>query len=29
VEGFREVMLRIIAGEDDRHRFAPLRPKKH
>jgi DNA-binding MarR family transcriptional regulator len=29
VEGFREVMLGIIAGEDDRHRFAPLAPKKH
>src|ERR1700740_1082797 len=29
VEGFREVMLRIIAGEDDRRRFAPLPPKKH
>ena len=28
-EGFREVMLRIIAGEDDRRRFAPLPPKKH
>ena len=29
VEGFREVMLRIIAGEDDRRRFAPLPPNKH
>jgi DNA-binding MarR family transcriptional regulator len=29
VEGFREVMLGIIAGEDDRLRFAPLPPKKH
>ena|ERR1700761_6382407 len=29
VEGFREVMLGIIAGEDDRRRFAPLSPKKH
>src|SRR5271169_6036468 len=29
VEGFREDMLRIIAGEDDRRRFAPLPPKKH
>ncbi|HEX4615900.1 MAG TPA: MarR family transcriptional regulator [Stellaceae bacterium] len=28
VEGFREIMLRIIAAEDDRHRFAPLPPKK-
>jgi DNA-binding MarR family transcriptional regulator len=28
-EGFREVMLRIIAGEDDRRRFAPLPPNKH
>jgi DNA-binding MarR family transcriptional regulator len=29
VEGFREVMLQIIAGEDDRRRFAPLPPNKH
>ena len=29
VEGFREVMLRIITGEDDRRRFAPLPPNKH
>jgi DNA-binding MarR family transcriptional regulator len=29
VEGFREIMLRIIAAEDDRHRFASLPPKKH
>ncbi len=29
VEDFREIMLRIIAAEDDRRRFAPLRPKKH
>jgi hypothetical protein len=29
VEGFREVVLGIIAGEDDRRRFAPLAPKKH
>ena len=29
VQGFREVMLQIIAGEDDRHRFAPLPPNKH
>jgi DNA-binding MarR family transcriptional regulator len=29
VEGFREVMLGIIAGEDDRRRFALLPPKKH
>jgi DNA-binding MarR family transcriptional regulator len=29
VEGFREVMLRIIASEDDRRRFAPVPPKKH
>jgi hypothetical protein len=29
VEGFRQVMLRIIAGEDDRRRFAPLPPNKH
>jgi DNA-binding MarR family transcriptional regulator len=29
VEGFREVMLGIIAGEDDRRRFAPVLPKKH
>jgi DNA-binding MarR family transcriptional regulator len=29
VEGFRDVMLCIIAGEDDRRRFAPLPPKKH
>jgi DNA-binding MarR family transcriptional regulator len=29
VGGFREVMLRIIAGEDDRRRFAPLPPNKH
>jgi DNA-binding MarR family transcriptional regulator len=29
VEGFQEVMLRIIAGEDDRRRFAPLPPNKH
>ena len=29
VQGFREVMLGIIAGEDDRRRFAPLPPKKH
>src|SRR5271156_3163696 len=28
-EGFREVMLGIIAGEDDRRRFAPVPPKKH
>jgi DNA-binding MarR family transcriptional regulator len=29
VEGFRDVMLGIIAGEDDRGRFAPLPPNKH
>jgi DNA-binding MarR family transcriptional regulator len=29
VQGFREVMLGIIAGEDDRRRFAPLPPNKH
>jgi DNA-binding MarR family transcriptional regulator len=29
VEGFREIMLRIIAAEDDRRRFAPSPPKKH
>ena len=29
VEGFREIMLRIIAAEDDRRRFAALPPKKH
>ncbi|MBV8508228.1 MAG: MarR family transcriptional regulator [Alphaproteobacteria bacterium] len=29
VQGFREVMLQIIAGEDDRHRFASLPPNKH
>jgi hypothetical protein len=29
VEGFREIMLRIIAAEDDRRRFARLPPKKH
>ena len=29
VEGFRDVMLGIIAGEDDRRRFAPLPPNKH
>ena len=29
VEGFLEVMLRIIAGADDRRRFAPLPPNKH
>jgi DNA-binding MarR family transcriptional regulator len=29
VEGFQEVMLRIIAGEDDRRRFAPLPQNKH
>jgi DNA-binding MarR family transcriptional regulator len=29
VEGFVEVMLRIIAAEDDRCRFAPLPPNKH
>lgn len=28
-EGFREVMLQIIAGEDDRRRFATRPPKKH
>jgi DNA-binding MarR family transcriptional regulator len=28
VEGFREVMLRIIAGDEDRRRFAPLLPNK-
>lgn len=29
VEGFLEVMLRIISAEDDRRRFAPLPPNKH
>jgi hypothetical protein len=29
VEGFREIMLRIVAAEDDRRRFAPPSPKKH
>jgi DNA-binding MarR family transcriptional regulator len=29
MEGFREVMLRIIAGDEDRRRFAPLPPNKH
>jgi DNA-binding MarR family transcriptional regulator len=29
VGGFREVMLGIIAGEDDRRRFAALPPKQH
>ena len=29
VEGFREIMLRIIAAEDDRRRFARPPPKKH
>jgi DNA-binding MarR family transcriptional regulator len=29
VGGFVEVMLRIIAAEDDRRRFAPLPPNKH
>jgi DNA-binding MarR family transcriptional regulator len=29
VEGFREIMLRIITAEDDRRRFAPLPPNKH
>jgi DNA-binding MarR family transcriptional regulator len=29
VNGFREVMLRIVAGEDDRRRFAPLPPNKY
>src|SRR5947209_7868691 len=29
VGGFREVMLGIIAGEDDRRLFAPLPPNKH
>src|SRR6516164_11819887 len=29
VEGFREVMLRIIAGDEDRRRFASLPPNKH
>src|SRR5580693_10681262 len=29
VEGVREVMLRIIAGEDDRRRFGSLPPNKH
>jgi DNA-binding MarR family transcriptional regulator len=29
VEGFVEVMLRIIAAEDDRRRFARLPPNKH
>ena len=29
VEGFRDIMLRIIGAEDDRRRFAPLPPKKH
>ena len=29
VQGFREVMLGIIATEDDRRRFAPVPPNKH
>ena len=29
VEGFREVMLRIIAGEEDRRRFQCSTPGKH
>ncbi len=29
VQGFRQVMLGIIAGEDDRRRFAPLPLNKH
>jgi DNA-binding MarR family transcriptional regulator len=29
VGGFREIMLRIIAAEDDRRRFARPPPKKH
>jgi DNA-binding MarR family transcriptional regulator len=29
VEGFRAVLLSIIAAEEDRRRFSPVRPARH